>query len=444
MAQKKGEIVVGLDIGTTKICCIVGEVTPDGIDVIGIGTHPSRGLRKGVVINIEATVSSIHKAVEEAELMAGAEISAVYAGIAGGHIRGVNSQGVVAGKDKEVKAGDLERVLDAARAINIPQDREILHVLPQEYIIDEQDGIREPLGMSGVRLEAKVHIVTAAVSSAQNIVKCCGRTGLTVADIVLEPLASAEAVLADEEKELGVALVDIGGGTTDLAIFSGGAIQHTSVIPLGGNHLTNDIAVGLRTPMVEAEKIKVKFGSAQSASLDKDDTIEVPSVGGRPPRVLNRRILCEIIEPRVEELFQLVQREIQKAGQEDLLASGAVLTGGSTNPHRMPGLSGGGPGPPGGRGPHRRLDQPARHAGACGGGARPAGASRPSPRGGWTHRRGEEPAARHRRRAPALRRAPGEGPRLSRRDRRRIDSGPVSELGQGALLKGFWRGQWTT
>src|SRR5437868_3386975 len=236
MAQKKGEIIVGLDIGTTKICCIVGEVTPDGIDVIGIGTHPSRGLRKGVVINIEATVSSIHKAVEEAELMAGAEISAVYAGIAGGHIRGFNSQGVVAVKDKEVKQGDLERVLDAARAINIPQDREIIHVLPQEYIIDEQDGIREPLGMSGVRLEAKVHIVTAAVSSAQNIVKCCGKTGLSVSDIVLEPLASAEATLADEEKELGVALVDIGGGTTDLAIFSAGAIQHTSVIPLGGNH----------------------------------------------------------------------------------------------------------------------------------------------------------------------------------------------------------------
>src|SRR5919201_698146 len=277
MAQKKGEIVVGLDIGTTKICCIVGEVTPEGIDVIGIGTHPSRGLRKGVVINIEATVSSIHKAVEEAELMAGAEISSVYAGIAGGHIRGFNSQGVVAVKDKEVKQGDLERVLDAARAINIPQDREILNVLPQEYIIDEQDGIKEPLG--------------------------------------------------------------IGGGTTDLAIFSGGAIQHTSVIPLGGNHLTNDIAVGLRTPMVEAEKIKVKFGSAQSASLDKDDTIEVPSVGGRAPRVLNRRILCEIIEPRVEELFQLVHREIQKAGQEDLLASGAVLTGGSTNLHGMPELA---------------------------------------------------------------------------------------------------------
>src|ERR1700716_904475 len=336
MAQKKGNIIVGLDIGTTKICCIVGEMTPDGIDIIGIGVQPSRGLRKGVVINIDATVASIRRAVEEAELMAGCEISSVYVGIAGGHIRGFNSQGVVAVKDKEVRQGDIARVLDAARAINIPQDREILHVLPQDYIIDEQDGIKEPLGMSGVRLEAKVHIVTAAVSSAQNIIKCCGRTGLQVADIVLEPLASAEAVLAEEEKELGVALVDIGGGTTDLAIFSGGAIQHTSVIPLGGNHLTNDIGVGLRTPRQEAEKIKVKFGSAQSASLDKDDTIEVPSVGGRAPRVLNRRILCEIIEPRVEELFQLVQREIQKAGQEDLLASGLVLTGGTTNLHGLP------------------------------------------------------------------------------------------------------------
>src|SRR5712671_3393247 len=309
MAQKKGELIVGLDIGTTKICCIVGEVGPEGIDVIGVGTHLSRGLRKGVVINIEATVSSIRRAVEEAELMAGCEIASVYAGIAGGHIRGFNSQGVVAVRDKEVKQGDIARVLDAARAINIPQDREILHVLP------------------------------AAVSSAQNIVKCCARAGLQVSDIVLEPLASAEAVLAEEEKELGVALVDVGGGTTDVAIFSNGAIQHTSVIPLGGNHLTNDIAVGLRTPMNEAERIKVKYGSAQSALLDKDETIEVPSVGGRAPRVLARRILCEIVEPRVEELFQLVHREIQKAGQEDLLASGVVLTGGSTLLHGMPELA---------------------------------------------------------------------------------------------------------
>ena len=339
MANKKGELIVGLDIGTTKITCIVGELTPDGIDIVGIGTQPSRGLRKGVVINIDATVASIRRAVEEAELMAGCEISSVYAGIAGGHIRGFNSQGVVAVKEKEVRQGDIDRVLDAARAINIPQDREILHVLPQEFIIDEQDGIREPLGMSGVRLEAKVHIVTAAASSAQNIIKCCAKTGLSVADIVLEPLASAEAVLADEEKELGVALVDIGGGTTDLALFVNGAIQHTSVIPIGGGHLTNDIAVGLRTPMQEAERIKVRHGSAQSALLDRDETIEVPSVGGRAPRVLSRRILCEIIEPRVEELFQLVRHEIQKAGQEDLLASGVVLTGGSTLLHGMPELA---------------------------------------------------------------------------------------------------------
>ena len=233
----------------------------------------------------------------------------------------------------------MARVIDAARAINIPQDREIIHVLPQEFIIDEQDGIKEPLGMSGVRLEAKVHIVTAAVSSAQNIIKCCARTGLTVADIVLEPLASAEAVLAEEEKELGVALVDVGGGTTDLAIFVSGAIQHTSVIPLGGNHLTNDIAVGLRTPLQEAERIKIQYGSAQVQMLERDETIEVPSVGGRAPRVLSRRILCEIIEPRVEELFQLVHREIQKAGQEDLLASGVVLTGGSTQLAGMPELA---------------------------------------------------------------------------------------------------------
>ncbi|HUJ28936.1 MAG TPA: cell division protein FtsA, partial [Myxococcales bacterium] len=339
MAQKKGEIIVGLDIGTTKICCIVGEVTPEGIDVIGIGTHPSRGLRKGVVINIEATVASIRRAVEEAELMAGAEINSVYAGIAGGHIRGFNSQGVVAVKDHEVKQGDIERVLDAARAINIPQDREILHVLPQEYIIDEQDGIREPLGMSGVRLEAKVHIVTAAVSSAQNIVKCCGKTGLAVSDIVLEPLASAEATLADEEKELGVALVDIGGGTSDLTIFIDGSIVHTSVLPIGGNHLTNDIAVGLRTPAGEAEKIKQRWGCAMTSLVEGSEEIEVPSVGGRAPRKLSRRILCDIIEPRVEEIFLLVQREIAKTGYEELLASGSVITGGTTILEGMPELA---------------------------------------------------------------------------------------------------------
>src|SRR3954470_22239869 len=330
MAQKKGEIIVGLDIGTTKICCIVGEVTPDGINVIGIGNHPSRELRKGVVINIEATVSSIRRAVEEAELMAGAEINAVYAGIAGGHIRGFNSQGVVAVKDKEVRQGDIDRVLDAARAINIPQDREILHVLPQEYIIDEQDGIREPLGMSGVRLEAKVHIVTAAVSSAQNIVKCCNRTGLNVADIVLEPLASAEAVLTEEEKELGVALVDMGGGTTDIALFHDGAVKHTAVLAIGGNHLTSDIAAGLRTPIAEAERIKQRYGYARTSMVTRDERVDVPSVGGRSSRTITRQILCEIIEPRLDEIFQLFRREIVKSGYEGCLSSGVVLTGGST------------------------------------------------------------------------------------------------------------------
>ena len=337
--QKSGEIIVGLDIGTTKICAIVGELTDSGIDIIGIGTHPSKGLRKGVVVNIEATVSSIRRAVEEAELMAGAEISHVYTGIAGGHIKGFNSQGIVAVKDKEVREADIARVIDAAKAVAIPLDREVIHVLPQEFIIDDQGGIKEPLGMAGVRLEAKVHIVTGAVSSAQNIVKCANRTGLNVADIVLQPLASAEAVLSDDEKELGVCLVDIGGGTTDIAIFSGGSIVHTAVIALGGNNLTSDIAIGLRTPAHEAERIKQKFGCALASMVSKDETIEVPSVGGRQPRVLGRQILCEILEPRVEEIFQLVHREIQKCGYEDLLASGVVITGGSTLLAGMPELA---------------------------------------------------------------------------------------------------------
>jgi cell division protein FtsA len=337
--QKSGEIIVGLDIGTTKICAIVGELTDSGIDIIGIGTHPSKGLRKGVVVNIEATVSSIRRAVEEAELMAGAEISHVYTGIAGGHIKGLNSQGIVAVKDKEVREADIARVIDAAKAVAIPLDREVIHVLPQEFIIDDQGGIKEPLGMAGVRLEAKVHIVTGAVSSAQNIVKCANRTGLNVSDIVLQPLASAEAVLGEDEKELGVCLVDIGGGTTDIAIFSGGSIVHTAVIALGGNNLTSDIAIGLRTPAQEAERIKQKFGCALASMVNKDETIEVPSVGGRQPRVLGRQILCEILEPRVEEIFQLVHREIQKCGYEDLLASGVVITGGSTLLAGMPELA---------------------------------------------------------------------------------------------------------
>ncbi|MFO1518084.1 MAG: cell division protein FtsA [bacterium] len=337
--MKKGELIVGLDIGTTKVAAIVGEITDDGIDIIGIGSHPSRGLRKGVVINIESTVESIKKAISEAELMAGCDITSVYAGIAGGHIKGINSHGIVAIKEKEVRDTDIFRVIDAAQAVAIPLDREVIHVIPQEYVVDGQDGIKEPLGMSGVRLEAKVHIVTAAVTSAQNIVKCANRCGLNVNDIILQPLASAESILTNEEKELGVALVDIGGGTTDLVIFSEGAVVHTSVITLGGNHVTNDVAVGLRTPAAEAERIKQKYGCALSSMVQKDETIEVPSVGGRKPRILSRQILAEIIEPRVEEIFNLVQQEIIKSGYEDRIASGLVLTGGSVILEGMPELA---------------------------------------------------------------------------------------------------------
>lgn len=336
---RKDNIVVGLDIGTTKICAIVGEITHDGIDIIGIGTHPSRGLRKGVVVNIEATVDSIKKAIEEAELMAGCDITAVYAGIAGGHIKGINSHGIVAVKNKEVCQNDINRVIDAAQAVAIPMDREVIHVIPQEFIVDEQDGIREPLGMSGVRLEAKVHIISAAVTSAQNIVKCANRCGLNVNDIVLEPLASSEATLTADEKELGVVLVDIGGGTTDIVVFSGGSIVYTSVLTLGGNHMTNDIAVGLRTPASEAEKIKQKYGCALSSLVQKDESIEVPSVGGRKPRVLSRQILAEILEPRVEEVFNLVRQEIIRSGFEEMIASGIVLTGGATILEGMPELA---------------------------------------------------------------------------------------------------------
>lgn len=328
--KKRENIVAGLDIGTTKVCAIVGEITDAGIDIIGFGSAPSRGLRKGVVINISATVESIRQAIEEAELMAGCEVSTVYAGIAGGHIRGFNSHGIVAVKDGEISQADISRVIDAAKAVAIPLDREIIHVLPQQYIIDDQDGISEPLGMSGVRLEARVHIVTAAVTSAQNIIKCCNRTGLHVSAIVLEQLASAAAVLTQDEKDLGVCLIDIGGGTTDITIFNEGAVVHTAVLPLGGNHLTNDIAVGIRTPQDEAEKIKKKYGAALATEVDRDEMIEVPSVGGRKPRVLSRQILCEIIEPRVEEIFQLVHEEIQNTGYGDLLASGVVLTGGAS------------------------------------------------------------------------------------------------------------------
>ncbi len=329
--KKNNNIVVGLDIGTTKICAIVAEIMDDGsINIIGIGSHPSNGLRKGVVVNIESTVESIKKAVEEAETMAGVEIRYVYAGIAGSHIKSFNSSGVYAIRDKEISKSDVERVLEAARAVAIPMDREILHVLPQEYIIDDQDGIQEPLGMCGVRLEVEVHIVTGAVTSVQNIYKCCKRAGLDVLDIVLEPLASSLAVLSSDERELGVAVVDIGGGTTDISIFLEGGIWHTAVIGIGGNYLTNDIAVGLRTPSAEAEKIKKKYGCALTSMVRADETIEVASVGGREPRVLQRQVLSEIIEPRMAEIFGLVRKEIRKTGFEDRIASGVVLTGGSS------------------------------------------------------------------------------------------------------------------
>jgi cell division protein FtsA len=322
-------IIVGLDIGTTKICAVVGELADNAINIIGIGTHPSIGLRKGVVVNIESTVESIKKAVEEAELMAGCEISSVYAGIAGGHITGFNSRGIVAIKGPEITQQDVEHVIDAARAVAIPMDREVIHVLPQEYIVDEQAGIQNPVGMSGVRLEAKIHIVTGAVTSAHNIVKCANRSGLDVCDIVLEALASGEAVLTEEEKELGTVLLDLGGGTTDLAIFSGKNIKHTFVLALGGNNLTNDIAVGLRAPLPEAEKIKIKYGGCIARNIHSDEMIEVPGMGGRTPRKLPRQILGEILEPRMEEIFTLINREIYRAGQENSIPSGVVLTGGS-------------------------------------------------------------------------------------------------------------------
>ena len=324
-----GEIIVGLDIGTTKICAVVAESRPDAIEIIGIGSHPSEGLRKGVVINIEKTVNSIKEAIEEAETMAGCEISAIYAGIAGGHIKGFNSHGVIALKEREVTKKDIERVIEAASAVAIPMDREVIHVLTQEFIVDEHDGITDPLGMSGVRLEAKIHIVTGAVTSAQNIIKCANRAGLDVCDIVLESLASSEAVISDEERNLGVALIDFGGGTTDMAIFSKGSIKHTSVLALGGNNLNYDISIGLRTPILEAERIKIKYGCGLTSMIGRDETIEVPGVGGRKPRVLSRQILGEILEPRREEIFTLIHNELVRSGYEHMISSGVVITGGS-------------------------------------------------------------------------------------------------------------------
>lgn len=332
MAKKfEKNMIVGLDIGTSKVVAIVGEIATDGgIEIIGIGSHPSKGLKKGVVVNIESTVHSIQRAVEEAELMAGCQIHSVYAGIAGSHIRSLNSHGIVAIRDKEVTPNDVERVIDAARAVAIPADQKILHILPQEFVIDDQDGIREPVGMCGVRLEAKVHMVTGAVSAAQNIVKCVRRCGLEVDDIILEQLASSYSVLTEDEKDLGVCLVDIGGGTTDIAIFTEGSIRHTAVIPIAGDQVTNDIAVALRTPTQYAEEIKIKYACALTQLAAKDESIEVPSVGDRPPRRLARQTLAEVVEPRYEELLTLVQAELRRSGFEDLIAAGIVLTGGSS------------------------------------------------------------------------------------------------------------------
>jgi cell division protein FtsA len=326
----RGEIIVGLDIGTTKICGIIGEVDEDRIEIIGVGTSPSYGLRKGVVVNIDSTIKSVENAISEAELMAGVEVGSVYAGIAGGHIKGMNSHGVIAiSRGREVTAADVERVIDAAKAVSIPLDREIIHVLPQQFIIDGQDGIKDPIGMSGTRLEVEIHIVTGAVTSAQNIVKCINRSGFEVDDIVLEPLAASYAVLTEDERDLGVVVVDIGGGTTDIAIFIDGSIWHTSVLSIGGDNVTKDISVGLRTPIVDAEKIKIDHGCASPSLVKDDEMIEIPSVGERKSRTLPRQVLSEIIEPRMEEIFSLINQEIRMTGYENLIASGVVLTGGT-------------------------------------------------------------------------------------------------------------------
>ena len=357
---KAPDLVVGLDVGTTKICAIIGQpVRSVGLDVVGVGSAPSRGLRRGIVVNIDSTVEAIRAAVGEAEQMAGVEVSGVYAGIAGGHIRGVNSRGVVAisGKDREVSETDVERAVEAARAISLPQDREIIHVLPQNFIVDDGDGIREPIGMTGVRLEVEVHIVTGAVTSVQNVVRSVNRAGLAVHDIVLEPLASGEAVLYEDEKELGVLVIDIGGGTTDVALYRNGAVWHTAILPLGGDHITNDIAVGLRTPTGEAEDLKKRYGCSLTSLVREDETIEVPSVGGRKPRQLSRQILSEIIQPRVEEIFTLVARELSKCALQDAATAGVVVTGGTSIMEGVPELA------------EQVLDLPARRGvpGALGG-----------------------------------------------------------------------------
>jgi cell division protein FtsA len=335
-----GEIIVGLDIGTTKICAVVGELTSSGVDIIGMGTHPSEGLRKGVVVNIETTVASIKKAVEEAELMAGCEIISVITGIAGGHIKGFNSHGVLAIKGREITRRDLDRVLDQARAVAIPTDREVVHILPQEFILDGQEGIQDPVGMSGIRLEAKVHIVTGAVASAHSLIKCCNQAGLDVDDIVMQSLASSEAVLSPEEREQGVGLFDFGGGTTDLAIFRSGTIKHTGVLALGGNNITTDLAMGLRCPIKEAEKIKKRFGSALAGPIGKDQTVTVEGMGGAGAQKIRRKMIGEILEPRMEEILSLLHMELEENQLMRDIPSGVVLTGGSSLLQYLPELAG--------------------------------------------------------------------------------------------------------
>ncbi|MFQ5961312.1 MAG: cell division protein FtsA [Candidatus Methylomirabilales bacterium] len=330
---RESNVIVGLDIGTTKICAIIAEQMEDGtLDIIGIGTSPSKGLRKGVVINIDVTVDSIKRTLEEAELMAGVDVHSAFVGIAGGHIKGINSRGVIAvsGKSREITQKDVDRVIDAAKAVALPVDREVIHVLPQEYIVDGQDGIKEPLGMTGVRLEAEVHIVTGAVTSAQNIIKCCNRAGLEVQDIVLQQLASSLSTLTSDEKELGVVLVDIGGGTSDIAVFVDAGIWHTAVLAVGGDHVSNDLAIGLRTPVHEAEEIKKKYGCAVHSLIELDENIEVGGVGGRRPRIISRHMVCEIVRPRLEEIFSLVDREVRRAGFGEAVVAGTVVTGGSS------------------------------------------------------------------------------------------------------------------
>jgi cell division protein FtsA len=331
MARETKNLIVALDIGTSKVAALVAELRADGsLEILGMGGHESKGLKKGVVVNIEATVNAVQRALEEAELMADCKITSAFAGIAGSHIKSFNSTGMVAIKDREVGALDVERAIETAKAVNIPTDQQILHVLRQEFIIDGQEDVREPIGMSGVRLEVKVHIVTGAVSAAQNIVKCVRRCGLEVNDLILQPLASSRAVLSEDEKDLGVCLVDVGGGTSDIAVFTHGAIRHTAVIPIAGDQITNDIAMALRTPTADAEQIKVRQGVALRQLADPNEMIEVPGIGDRGPRVMSRQTLAEVIEPRVEELFSLVQQVLRESGFEELLSSGVVLTGGSS------------------------------------------------------------------------------------------------------------------